>query len=1325
VGVREEDFTGTERFAVRRRLGSGGMGVVYEVFDAERRTQVALKTLRKVSGAEIYRLKQEFRTLADVSHPNVVQLHELYARDEQVFFTMELLDGSDFLSWVRNDGGRPIAPAERAAAAAAAMADTIGDPSMLARAAAVSAGKNVPVSVEGRPESEAPIMLSMPTLRLPSHSKARMTRLRDGLRQLAEGVQALHEAGILHRDIKPSNVIVTGDGRVVLLDFGLASPTAQLVTQSDSGVVGTPAYMSPEQGASGPLAPASDWYAIGVILYEALTGRLPFIGRSLQVLMDKQQYEPPAPHEVDPEVPGDLDALCVDLLRTKPEARPIGREVLRRLGSGQIAVEALSSSRSVHSSSRNLVGRDDEKRMLEQAFADSREGRCVVTYVYGASGIGKTALVKRVLDDVETRGDAVVLTGRCYEMESVPFKAFDSLVDALSRHLSRLGSAEVHSLLPRDVPLLARLFPVLLQVNAVADAPRRMAEPPDLQELRRRGFAALRELLQRLTDRRPLVLCIDDLQWGDADSAALLVELLRPPDPPPLLLVGIFRSEQANSGAFARALAPAARESGVAVDVRDITLAPLPHAQARELALRMFGAGPEVSPELFARAESIARESAGSPFFVSELVRHVQAGAELDDRAGAGGDAGGREATLGEFLRARLERLPPEARRLLEVVSVAGTPVQQVLARQAAELSPDGASGRDGAATIALLRAGHLVRTTGVRDLDTIETYHDRIRETMVAGLPAAELVGHHRALAFAFEASGRADPETVALHFRGAGMIDRAAQYTELAAAQAADALAFQWAAVLYRQAIELREQLAAEEAAQKLSTGDRVRLTESLRSLRVALGDALANAGSGPAAALVYLAAAQDGQAADMLEMRRRAAEQYLRSGHLEDGLAVLATVLGAVSARLAVTPRRALVSLVWRRAQVRLRGLGYQERDSTQIAAEALTRVDIFWSVSTALGMVDNIRAADFQSRHLLLALAAGEPYRIARALATEACYASADGARVAARTQRLVARSREIAERSQHPHAIGMAIFAAGFTAVMEGRFHDGAALTREAEDTFRERCRNVAWETTVMQQMNLSALFYTGDLVELGRRVPSLLAQAEERGDLYATSALRTWVANLAWLLDDDVAGARRAIEDTSRAWPKGDGFILQHYWDLHARQHVDLYDGRGEEAYARIVDRWPAMRRSMLLRISALDVDALWQRARAALAAAAASPAGSSQRLRLLSAAAHDAASLSGQPYAPAFRELLLGDVFALRGDHDRALVRFTTAEAELTRLGFALFVTVARRRRAELTSDRPAIHAADAWLTSRSVRVPAKMARLICPGTGSTLPTS
>jgi hypothetical protein len=290
--------------------------------------------------------------------------------------------------------------------------------------------------------------------------------------------------------------------------------------------------------------------------------------------------------------------------------------------------------------------------------------------------------------------------------------------------------------------------------------------------------------------------------------------------------------------------------------------------------------------------------------------------------------------------------------------------------------------------------------------------------------------------------------------------------------------------------------------------------------------------------------------------------------------------------------------------------------------------------------------------------------------------------------------------------------------------MEGRFHEGARLTREAEETFRERCRNVAWETTVMQQMNLTALLYTGDLVELGRRVPTLLVQAEERGDLYAISALRTWVANIAWLLDDDVASARRAIEENSKAWPSHGGFILQHYWDLHARQHVDLYEGRGAEAHARITERWPALRQSMLLRISALTHDAHWLRARTAIAAAAAL-ADSKPRRALLAAAASDAASLSDQPFAPAFRELVLGDVFALRGDRDHALVRFTTAEAELTRLELAFFATIARRRRAELLDDRSALAEADSWLTSRSVRHPAKLARMVCPASGVTLPSA
>ncbi|HJZ88292.1 MAG TPA: AAA family ATPase [Polyangia bacterium] len=1252
------DFRGTDRFVVQRRLGAGAMGVVYQAFDRERSETIALKTIRNVDAAAIYRFKQEFRALTDVTHPNLVALHELVSLGEQWFFTMELVEGVDFLAFVREG-------------AEVALAETITDFS------------GALVKVEPRPLIPARTGVALP---LPG---AHMGRLRAALLQLAEGVYALHQAGKLHRDIKPSNVLVTRSGRVVLLDFGLVTDLAPhgRSQNTERDVVGTAAYMAPEQGANLQVSEATDWYAVGVILYEALTGRLPFVGGVVEVLVDKQKFEPPAPRELSPEVPEDLNALCVELLRRLPEARPSGRDVLRRLGARTSALELPALSRSWRSQSGLLVGRERHLQTLSQAFARTQEGRAVAVHVHGPSGMGKSALVQSFIDQIEESAGPVVLSGRCYERESVPYKALDSLVDSLSRHLSRLADREAAPLVPRDAPALARLFPVLRRVGVIADAPRRGVEAADPQELRRRAFAALRELLAGLAAKGPVVLFIDDVQWGDVDSAALLAELLRPPEPPPLLLLLSYRSEDAQSSPFLRELERPKVLAAADLEVHDIEVGPLLWAEARAQALSLLGASLE---DARARedAERIATESGGSPFFVDELVRHLQAGALLEGRV-----------SLGKMLQARLHRLPPEARRLLDVVAIAGRPLAQAVAARAAEL---GAEDRQ---ALSVLRAGHLVRTRGVRDRDEIEAYHDRIREAAVALLAASDQRDCHRRLAVALEGSERADPEAMALHWRGAGETERAAEYAEVAAAKAEQALAFDRAARLYALALELRPPDYPER-----------------RELRAAMAQALANAGHGTEAAEAYLEAAVGAKEADALEYQRRAAEHLMRCGHIDRGMETLRRVVAAADLELPRTPRRALMSLLSRRLRLKLRGLRFREHDSTQISPRELRRIDICFSMASVLSKVDTIRGADFQTKNLLLALEAGEPFRVARALAAEAGYSATAGGRSRERTAALVETARVLAQKVGHPLALALVTIADGLAAVLEGRWKYGRARCQEAEQKFRDHYVGIAWEVASIQQFALWALGYLGELEELSRQVPACLKEARERADLNADTNLRIGRPSLAWLAADDPEGARREVAAAMEKWSQ-QGFHLQHYYELYALCNADLYVGAGAAALARLRERWPALAGSLCLRIQLTRLEARALRGRALLAAAGGG--GAADKKRLLGAALRDAHALERErmPWADPLALLLRAGAAALDEKAEAASALLVRAAAGFDAADMALHAAVARRRLGELsegTSGAELVAAADAWMSTQKVRNPARMAALIAPGLGA-----
>ncbi len=1275
-----EDFIGTDRFLVQRRLGAGAYGVVFEAYDRRDNVLVAVKVLHNADGDALYRFKKGFRSLAGIRHPNLVAFHELFSEQGFWFFTMELVVGVDLIAYLRSDAG-----------ASSAGSSSSG-------VARFSAGSWSGEAAKPLPAVWSPAPAARPSPHLPDPE-----RLPGAFEQLARGLARLHQEGKLHRDIKPSNVLVTAENRVVLLDFGLV---AELAGQFESLVVpmlGTPAYMSPEQAQGLPSTTASDVYSVGVMLFEALTGELPWGPAAPGALPQ------PAAGGVDPDgfrhhlanrlanAPPGLSALCCDLLRDDPRHRPSVAELLQRLGGG--AEDLLPATAAAPRQDPLFVGREAALSSLERALHASRQG-AVVVYISGASGIGKSALVHHFLDGLAPAGeDAVVLLGKCHIQESVPYKAWDSLIDALTRFLRSLPTHQVEALLPTQIAALVRLFPVLRRVPLLAEVHVEPA-PTDPQQGLRRAASALRQLLARIAERRTLILAIDDLQWGDGDSFSLLELLLRPPDAPPLLLLGSFRNEGEAQSSFLRALAEhrvVLKTRGI--DVHEIELTEFSPQEAHQLVeLWLHREGVQLPPE---QIRKVVREAAGSPIFLAELLRD---GLRPSEDAGAGDDgdgqalgSGGDQWMTGEFrlsdvILARVAELPSTARDLLALVAVAGKPLEVDVALEALGL-------KSRTPIFDFLTEAKLVRWLKTEERNEIETYHDRIREAVVSSLDAATLSALNRQLALALESSGRAEPETLAMHFQATAETERARQYLIAAAQRAGEALAFDRAARLYRMALDLVPAVGAEQY-----------------ELRVKLGDALASAGQSREAAETFLRAASDSGTINPFEAQRSAAENLLISGHVERGLGVLRHVLRSVGLKLEEHPFKVRCMLWVERLRLGLRGLHLESRPESACDPQLLRQIDLCWAATTGLCLIDVRQAALFHARHLRLALQAGEPQRAARGMAMEIFFGMLAGRDP---ETKLIA-ARELAGRVEGTYASSLTEMAAGMASCARGAFKDAIRRLTRAEKQLRETGLGVAWELDTVRHFQTLAQIALGHWSEVFAEWPALLQGARQRGDLYLEVHLRFWVISLLHLSRDEPDKALAEIAAGSRQWAQG-GFHYQHFGRLVAEVQTALYSDRARAAWKVIQGGWPLLVRSMLLRLELVFIQFYDLRARIALALASDAVTPSAHRPQWLALARRDARRISRKrsSWAAGQAGLIRAGIAIAQGQNNIAKIQLERAEAAFAASQMEIHALFARRRRLALAPDesKAAGAAVDEELRARGILNPERMSALFTPG--------
>ena len=1225
------NFSGTSRFKPIRHLGTGGMGSVYLVYDKQLDTKVALKTLNVSGGLDLFRFKREFRSLADIRHVNLVTLYELVSEGELWFFTMEYVVGVPFDHYLR-------------------------------------------------------------TLSPPNRERMAKT-----VQQLCTGVHAVHDAGCIHRDLKPSNVLVTEEGRVVILDFGLAK-NMNSESLSGDGIFGTPAYMAPEQALEKPCLPAADWYAVGTMLYEVLAGRWPFEGSMLEVLLKKQTEDPLAPSHINPLADEQMSALCMKLLHRDPTQRPTGAEILAHLGvaPGKHALTQTGRHPAVHATVTSVLGREAELQVLDRAYKEMCKGDLSVTMVQGTSGIGKTSLVESFLEHRLPTSPAstvpLVFRGRCHEREALPFKAFDSVVDSLTLYLTKLTDDDLSYVLPAGILHLSGIFPVLRRLKLITHERYAMPALRDAKELRNQAFEAFCDLLVRLAHLHPLVIFIDDLQWADLDSFALLRAIMRQPGAPALLLVLNCRPLTDGNLGSAKALL---REVEAQPGVQILTLGPLSDDTIRILADDLI-VSDQVAPARRQHiAQTIVGEARGNPFFVVELVQHFLGVPDT----GLAVSLDGSDFHVDGMILKRVGALPEESQRLIEIIAMAGDPLPQQTLAGAIGVPFGSEAWERGISTLVEER---LVSRRGRQGEDTVVAYHDRIREAVVGHLDEATLRRLHRQLAESVEKWDHERTDRLARYWLSADDHERAKRYASDAGNEARTKLAFDRAAEFYETAVALE-------------TDDEAKI-----ELLNALGDCRASCGNASLAAEAYQRAAKLGNKTQSVRLHHLAAEQLLRGGQIAQGLEVLKDVLKEAGLRLAPGPRSAFLSVASRLLWLRLRGTSFVERPAASISAKNRRLLDVLWSVNIGLGVVDILHADDFLLRFLMLALKTGDILRVSQGLSMLAGQIAAIGRSHFGFSMQLLSKAEVLARRSSDPHAIGLTMMCRGVVHYFSGEWEAARTDLTAVEQYFLSHCHGVSWEVATTRIFACYSLRMAGRLRELCERFDRYTADADRTGDRYLAANLRTY-HSIVWLIRDDLPRASKDIEGILDAWP-GDRYQWQHFTHLFARCEQALYAGRPEEAFQAISAEDARIRRSAMLNINGIRLEYAWLWARIALAMAeGASPSDqprffrqARRSVRFLNKADHQTGVAMGAAIEAGALWLSPGkdrDAVPLALDHAVATAEAAGAHllAEAGRRWLGTIVGGQRGEELLTQSNR--------WMAEQGVKNPVQLAHMIVPG--------
>jgi eukaryotic-like serine/threonine-protein kinase len=629
---------------------------------------------------------------------------------------------------------------------------------------------------------------------------------------IASGLAHAHSHAVVHRDVKPQNVWLAPDGTAKIGDFGLAVAEGGTRLTAEGTMVGTVAYMPPEQGVGRGSDARSDIYSLGALLYELLCGIPPFVGESAAAVVSQHvSTAPVAPSGHRSEVPAALDQLLLKMLAKSPEARPQNAAEVRD-ALGLIADVVAGGDTATHDvaaldriTDSTFLGRKRETQELRAAIDDAvgRRGRSVL--VSGESGIGKTRLASEVAAYAALRG-AQVLWGRCYAGAGAP--AYWPWVQVIRDY------AHDHDAEAVAADLGSGAFEIAQIVSEVRERMPEIPEPPPLEaeQSRFRLFDSVARFLIGASERQPIAIFLEDLQQADRPSLMLLAFIARELGRSRVFLCGTYRDDElADDHYLNEVLTALSKERGYA----RIKLRGLSDQHIKAMLEAVLQQPLEQRDEL-ALADAVCRESEGNPYFAEEIIRHLIDSGVLTWRDGRWVTDNREGAELGiprgvrEVVSHRLEKLPAETLELLSTAAVIGREFDlQILTR---------VSGLEAGAVLVRMQAGldgAIVRQA-IGEPGRYVFAHGATRDALYDDLPALRRSQLHiaagEALEQLYEDRIESHLSQVAYHFAKAaphGDVAKAADYAWWAGERAAATYAYEDAVGLFETSLRLFDTL------------------------------------------------------------------------------------------------------------------------------------------------------------------------------------------------------------------------------------------------------------------------------------------------------------------------------------------------------------------------------------------------------------------------------------------------------------------------------------------------------------------------------------